>query len=140
MKKFIILQLLFTTFLVNAQDYVPFGDKPKKAIEIIGKPIKIGNLLVAEYDFQQTMNWYNAKKISSYLGSGWRLPTKNELNILFTNKEKVRNLTGRDYWSSTESKDSDCCAWWQEFDDGSQWVGYNKSYDHSVRAVKSISK
>ena len=140
MKKIIVLHLLFTTFLVNAQDYVPFGGKPKKAIEIIGKPIKIGSLLVAEYDLEGKMNWYKARIMSSNLGSGWRLPTKNELNIIYTNKEKVRNLTGQDYWSSTESKDSDCCAWWQTFDDGNQWVGYNKSYDHCVRAVKSISR
>jgi hypothetical protein len=139
MKIIIVLHLLFITSLVNAQesDYII---KPKKSFEIIGKPIKIGNLLVAEYDLEEVMNWYKARIMSSNLGSGWRLPTKNELNILFINNQKIRNLTGRDYWSSTESKDGDCCAWWQRFDDGTQWDGYNKSYNHSVRAVKSISK
>ena len=32
------------------------------AKEIIGKPIKIGNLFVAENDFPETMNWEDAKK------------------------------------------------------------------------------
>ena len=46
MKKLLFLPLLLITCLCFAQD----------AKEIIGEPIKIGNLLVAEYDFPNEMN------------------------------------------------------------------------------------
>lgn len=31
--------------------------------EIIGNPIKIGKLEVAQFDFPQKMNWHNAKRL-----------------------------------------------------------------------------
>ena len=48
---------------------------------IISKPVKIGNLEIAQYDFQKKMFWDDAKKACDSLGEGWRLPTKDELNI-----------------------------------------------------------
>jgi len=35
----------------------------KDYLKIIGRPIKIGNLLVAQYDFPNTMSWGDAKKV-----------------------------------------------------------------------------
>ena len=50
---------------------------------IIGKPIKIGKLEVAQNDFPKTMFWNDAVKACTDLGKGWRLPTKDELNLLY---------------------------------------------------------
>ena len=76
MKKLLFLPLVLISCLCFAQD----------AKEIIGKPIKIGNLLVAQHDFPKTMNWNDAKKACAKLGAGWRLPTKDELNLLYQRK------------------------------------------------------
>ena len=70
---------------------------------VIGNPIKIGNLLVAQYDFPNKMNWEDATKSCSSLGSGWRLPTKNELNILYNNLNKIGDVGNDGYWTSTEN-------------------------------------
>ena len=51
--------------------------------------LKIGNLEIAPYDFQNRMNWQYAKKACEDLGSGWRLPIKDELLILYTNMDKI---------------------------------------------------
>lgn len=61
-----LLLLLFMFFTI-----ISFSQTSK---EIIGKPIRIGNLLVAENDFPYTMNWDDAKKSCVELGKGWRLP------------------------------------------------------------------
>ena len=79
MKNLLFIPLLLISCLCFAQD----------AKEIIGKPIKIGNLLVAENDFPESMEFYKTKKALSILGKGWRLPTKSELNLLYKNKEKI---------------------------------------------------
>jgi hypothetical protein len=103
MKKLMLLPLLLVACFCFAQD----------AKEIIGKPVKIGNLLVAEYDFPEVMNWDDAKKSCRALGNGWRLPTKTELNILYKNREKIGGFRDDIYWSSTEYDNSN--LWFQRF-------------------------
>ena len=100
---------------------------------VIGNPIKIGNLLVAQYDFPNKMNWEDATKSCSSLGSGWRLPTKNELNILYKNLGKIGNVANDGYWTSTENGNER--AWRQYlFEEGHSYddVKYGSGY---VRAV-----
>ena len=72
---------------------------------IIGKPIKNGKLLVAQYDFPKEMGWYNAKRACAALGNGWRLPTMDETEILFENSYKIGGFKHGEYdyyWSSHE--------------------------------------
>jgi len=52
----------------------------------------------------------------------WYLPTKEELNFLYMNKEKIDGLTDGWYWSSTESSKRD--AWVQSFRDSDQSTEY----------------
>lgn len=67
---------------------------------ILGDPIKVGNLLVAQNDFPNQMKRFDAKKACASLGPGWRLPTKDELNIINQNKDKIGGFAGDSYWSS----------------------------------------
>ena len=68
---------------------------------IIGKPIRIGRLEVAQYDFPEYMTWSQAVTSCKALGRGWRLPTKSELNLLCKNKDKIGYFTPDVYWSIT---------------------------------------
>jgi hypothetical protein len=121
-------------------------DYNPNASKIIGTPIRIDNLEVAQYDFPQQLTWDDAKKTCDLLGDGWRLPTKYELNDLFQNKIKIGNFKRADYWSSTE-KDF-YLSWSQDFNDGSESYFYKSSKKVSgivispkafyVRAVKTF--
>jgi len=67
---------------------------------VIGKPIRIGNLEVAQYDFPQQMNYRDADAACQALG-GWRLPTKEEGSMLFKNKAILGLADGQGdapYW------------------------------------------
>ena len=107
--------------------------------DIVGTPIKIDNLEVAQYNLPNRMNWDDAKIACAKLGEGWRLPTKNELNLLYQNKDKIGGFANYGYWSSTEYNKRD--AWGKEFSKGFQ--GYD-SYYHAkyfrcfVRAVRNF--
>ena len=125
MKKLLLFPLLVITCFCLAQD----------AKEIIGKPIKIGNLVVAQNDFPKLMNWVDAKRACAALGKGWRLPTKEELNILYQNKDKIGGFAYDYYWSSTEYDHN--YAWYQVFYNGSQF-DVNKGYALYVRAVRAL--
>ena len=118
MKYLLILATLLLTFgFANAQS-----------------TIKIGNLEVMTEDLGE-MNWEDAKKACADLGDGWRLPTKDELNLLYENKEKIGGFANSLYWSSTEFGNLD--AWLQVFNDGYQ-DGYAKGYANYVRAVRAF--
>ena len=128
MKKLLLLPLLLVTCFCFAQD----------AKEIIGNSIKIGSLEIAQYDFPKEMKWEDALKACNDLGEGWRLPTKDELNELYKNKDKIGGFatsTLSSYWSSTESGLR--FAWLQYFSYGTQ-KSANKLYILPIRAVRSL--
>ena len=81
------------------------------------------------------MNWREAKIACKKLGLGWRLPIKEELNMLYENKEEIGGFATSYYWSSTEYDSSN--AWLQNFFNGNQSTSFIK-YDFSfVRAVRA---
>ncbi len=103
--------------------------------KIIGTPIKIGKLKVAQNDFPKYMNWYVAVKACANLGSGWRLPTKDELNLMYLNKDKIGGFANFGYWSSTEGVNVN--AWYQSFGTAHQFLS-GKEAEFYVRAVRSL--
>jgi hypothetical protein len=96
--------------------------------------IKIGDLEVMTEDLGE-MNWDDAMKACADLGDGWRLPTKDELNLLYENKEKIGGFANNFYWSSTGNDNYN--AWEQNFFNGNQYSD-NKNYYSYVRAVRAF--
>ena len=94
-------------------------------------------LRVAENDFEEPMNWDQAKTVCRELGNGWRLPTKSELELMYKDLHKNGNGNFKEasYWSSTE--DDYNSAWYFYFYDGDAYNGakYDASY---VRAVRTL--
>ena len=65
----------------------------------------------------------------------WFLPSKDELNKLYINKDAIGGFAGSYYWSSSEG--STDYAWIQYFHNGNQYYGY-KYDDERVRAVRAF--
>ncbi len=95
----------------------------------------------------------NTEKIVNKLGSGnyaarlcydfelggyddWFLPSKDELNELYKQKDTVGGFASYSYWSSSEFSSSD--AWGQYFSDGSQYGSGGKYGGGYVRAVRAF--
>jgi len=96
--------------------------------------IKIGNLEVMTENLGD-MSWDEANIACAKVGYGWRLPTKDELNILYENRKKLGYFTSSDYWSSTES--SEDAAWGEDFTNGKQFKS-TLYYKKGVLAVRSL--
>ena len=122
MKKLLFLPLVLISCFCFAQD----------AKEIIGKPVKIGNLLVAENDFPNRMIWDDAKNACIKLGNEWRLPNKFELTTLYENRDKIGGFAGQNYWSSSEYYDLGALYW--DFISGQEKNTYRDG-EYYVRAV-----
>lgn len=82
----------------------------EKSNSIIGKKIIIGKLQIADQEFSYKMTYENAVIECGKLGKGWRIPTKEELNIMYKNRLKTGGFNMDDdgmqvvkgYWTSTK--------------------------------------
>lgn len=79
--------------------------------------------------------WEDAKKVCEDLGDGWRLPTREELHLMWLNKDSIGSFADAYYWSSSESNYN--YAWVQGFNFGSQYA-YDESNSYYVRAVRTV--
>jgi TolB-like protein len=86
-------------------------------------------------------SWKEAiETAKNYKGGGfsdWRLPTIDELQLIYLNLQKagIVNLGDGTYWSSSEFNGNH--AWGQRFSDGAQH-SYAKINTYSVRAVRAF--
>jgi hypothetical protein len=67
--------------------------------------------------------------------SDWFLPSKDELNVLYTQKSIIGGFANQFYWASSESDSSFVRI--QHFDSGSQTLG-NKASLFRVRAIRNF--
>lgn len=88
-----------------------------------------------------SMDWHDAVYMCDNLGDGWRLPTKDELNLMFENlHQRGRGGFSNDfYWSSSDfGHQTD--VWDQDFSDGFQNFDGKEGYNEYVRAVREFTK
>lgn len=86
-------------------------------------------------DEDSALDWQVAINAAQSYGYGWRLPTKEELDLLYQQKEIVGGFTDDFYWSSTNVGESS--AWQQNFGGGGQ-IPYNSNDKSMVRAVRDF--
>ncbi|MEP0134443.1 MAG: TIR domain-containing protein [Eudoraea sp.] len=91
------------------------------------------------------MPWTNAMKIHEQLGDGWRLPTFDELEIMYRTIGQGATNSGQFadelYWSATAFDESQ--ARLLRFRDGNTSYHYNRNVEHrkfQVRAVRGFSQ
>jgi hypothetical protein len=80
---------------------------------------------------KEKLTWCEAQKYVKSLGEGWRLPSIEELFMIYNEKIIVENS----YWSSSEINAD--LAWYFFFTNGLA-SNYNKGDTSYVRAVKDI--
>lgn len=124
------LLILFTSLLL-------FSCNNYDNKSIIGTPKRLDKIEIAQTDFPKTMNWIKAKKACASLGDGWRLPTIDELNQIYLNKDKIGGFDSdySFYWSSSEFGEYD--TWFINLNDGKR-IYYGHGNNFKVRAVRTF--
>ena len=76
------------------------------------------NFWVAENDYSIELGWDEAITASLKMDKNWRLPTKEELQSIYLNKEVLNIKSDGAYWSSTETNDEHIQRNWLGFSKG----------------------
>jgi hypothetical protein len=130
------------TVIIDGVEYAPIAKKYLKfkiGQEHLGGIIfhvdKSGEhgLIAAKSDYFEKLTWHDAMKIFPI--GDWRLPTKEELNFLYEQKDIVGGFAAYDYWSSSEY--NILFAWTQYFSSGNLYSSA-KNVTYYVRAVRAF--
>lgn len=101
-------------------------------------------LVVATQDQSVSSDWYSSQDVISNPDNhntagkkfiDWRLPTKYELNLIYSEKSVIGGFAESYYWSSVVNGNN--YAWLQNFGNGSQTYGTMERTYH-VRAVRAF--
>ena len=84
-----------------------------------------------------TMDRKKAELHSGYtcIAKDWRLPTQDELKVMYQNKDQIGEFYNINYWSSIEQDNN--LAWLQGFYLGLKTCS-NKNVKYGVRAVRAF--
>ncbi len=111
------------------------------ASDVIGNPIVIGNIEVAERDLTELngadLKLVNANRLAKKMGKGWRVPTREELTTMYQNVTMIPNLRMNAFYMSSETFGKNA-VWIQSFGTGKQEYFTGGSQAYSVRLVKTI--
>jgi hypothetical protein len=123
MKQVIFILLVFISFQGFSQNI---------------KISKCFNLEVMKTDLGK-MTWYEAMKKVAELGDGWRLPTIEELHIMYSKRGEIGGLKDDDLYWSSEEYDAHALlnAWIFSFNSGDAG-GSAKYLTFYVRAVRDL--
>ncbi len=92
-------------------------------------------LQVAKEDLPEKMLWENASLACAALGNGWRLPTRNELDMMYRQLHKQGKGNFKPYWYWSKSQ------YVMHMHFGSGFVSndfYSQFNEFNVRAVRNI--
>ena len=97
--------------------------------------IDLGDLDVYSKDLAKTYSQSDAKDACANLGSGWRLPTYTEIELLYENRSKL-GMGGCCYWTSNQDAQGGY-GWFFYWDDKGYMPNFgDKGMNQKVRAVK----
>lgn len=116
---------------VSGADGTAIGTGAQNTIDIVNQAGNVAATSAAAYASDYAVNGY----------SDWFLPSKNELNELYTNRNSVGGFSSVPYWSSSEYSAND--AWYQNFTNGTQSnIGkstYGQGQVYYVRPVRAFT-
>lgn len=107
----------------------------------IGVGLPNTEAMLAKYADNDSYWWKLIKEKRDNTGLDWFMPSKDELDMLYDNKNVIPSLGGVAlksdyYWSSSEYDNDD--AWYQYFSNGNQGNYYGKYATYYCRLLRRI--
>ena len=126
-----------TTSETNSVENNLTSESENPETNAVKKTTVIGNLEIAAEDNPEQLAWFKSSEACKALGDGWRLPTIEEMQLLYDNRELIGGFDDwGTYWSSTTNEDEPTEAWTVSFHDGLQYNQNKSAYNYCFRAVR----
>ena len=126
------LTLLIKDKIKKAYIYLT-GHEDKKILIEGDFCYEVSEKMSGEFTFDEAQ-----ENIETLLGKDWRLPSKDELNLIYNTLKVAGQIQDEDwYWSSSLTSNKSRYAWDQNFSDGYQNYTLKEMYC-SVRAIRSF--
>tara|TARA_Y100000389_G_C17413096_1_gene492090 strand:- start:670 stop:1095 length:426 start_codon:yes stop_codon:yes gene_type:complete len=91
--------LIICAFVIVSCRKIPESSPPSSNFIITGEAILIpGQFWVAQFDFPETMNYFQARSYAQSLGPRWDLPSRRQGNIILQYKDSLPEMNGNTYW------------------------------------------
>lgn len=90
---------------------------------------------VTEKDLEGTYTWDEAKDQEK---DGWKLPNKEELNLMYEQRETIGGFSSSWYWSSSDFFLNS--AWAQDFTAGDKLYGGKGFFSGRVRFIRDVQE
>jgi hypothetical protein len=93
-----------------------------------------------QHSWNRAMNYCDNLELGGY--SDWRLPSRNEIGLLYIRKDILRSYSRDQYWTSTEIAQHDKIAWDASFDFDNLYISEprSKKRERYVRCVRGGDK
>jgi len=140
-----LIGLLVVLFIVSSSQVFaqekakhkgPAGGFILGEVEIMGTLIHVE---VSKQDLAGTYTWSDAIQACKDSREGgfsnWILPSKEVLNLMYQNSDKIGGFASYWFWSSSETSGN--FAWYQDFNNGNQPYDF-KDYHYTVRCVRAF--
>lgn len=123
----------------NGKRWGAYGTEIGGTSTDIGTGLTNTNKIIETYSSETDYIWYYINKHRTETGKQWFLSSKDELNILYENKDAVGNFSAvpgyASYWSSSE--EDSVYSWNQNFNSGNQ---YSNKKNESIRRVRLLRR
>jgi hypothetical protein len=133
MKKILLYSIIIIAFAqLKSQSLTITNPNTKARFQVYDKDLPGGKI-----------DWLSAKKACSALGSGWRLPTKKEFQLIYeewlNNKNRYYSIDSYShYWTGDEDSDSEGASAWTFYFPEQASYSFPKDVKCYARAVRSL--
>ena len=79
--------------------------KTEKAAQVRVSTFIVGEIEVAPFDLPCGGTYENAMQAIDSIGEGWRLPSVEEMKLIFENKDKIGGFAANYYWTRETNGD-----------------------------------
>lgn len=137
-----VTNLPTTTYYVRAYATSPdgtvYGEQKTVAsewIEIPSRGIAVQKNDVGKGDYKSVKSMCENSTLGGY--TDWRLPTIDELMVLYNNREMIGGFSATRYWSSSSISDINYYYYYIDFKDGNK-NSIDWYYTYNARAVRTL--
>jgi hypothetical protein len=94
----LIIFLFFALVIVSCRK-IPETSPSSSNLMVAGEPILIpGHFWVAQFDFPESMDYFQARSYAQALGPRWDLPSRAQAKIMMVNKDSLLEMNEETYW------------------------------------------